>query len=72
MTIPVYVVGFLSVLIQSIYSDKIQKRAVFLWGSAIPVSVGYLICVGTADGTAGYVAMFILSTGELHSYLYVS
>lgn len=63
MTIPVYVVGAISLIIQSHFSDKFQQRALFLVGSAVPVVTGYLICVGTSSGAAGYVAMFILSLG---------
>ena len=64
MTIPVYATGTISLVIQSHFSDKIQQRALFLVGSAIPVITGYLICVGIADATAGYVAMFILVCGK--------
>ncbi|KAF2799763.1 MFS general substrate transporter [Melanomma pulvis-pyrius CBS 109.77] len=63
MTVPVYVMGALSLVTQCYFSDKLQKRALFLAGSAAPVVTGYLICVGTASPAAGYFAMFILSIG---------
>lgn len=66
MTIPVYVTGALALLLQTWLSDKMQKRALFLIVSAIPVSVGYLICVGTASHGAGYAAMFILAGGTIN------
>lgn len=77
MTIPVYVVGAISLIIQSHFSDKLQQRALFLVGSAVPVVTGYLICVGSSSGAAGYVAMFILSLGKSNMsheklYLYYS
>jgi hypothetical protein len=63
MTIPVYTTGALALLLQTWLSDKMQKRALFLIISAIPVTIGYLICVGTGSHGAGYAAMFILSAG---------
>lgn len=65
LTIPVYVVGAISLVIQAHFSDKYEQRALFLVGSAVPVITGYLICVGTSNAVAGYVAMFILSMGQL-------
>jgi hypothetical protein len=64
MTIPVYVLGALSLIGQAYLSDRLQKRALFLVISAVPVIVGYLICVGTASTAGGYTAMFILVTGQ--------
>jgi hypothetical protein len=63
MTIPVYAVGAIALLVQTWASDKLQKRAMFLVLSAIPVTVGYVICVGTSNTSAGYAAMFILAAG---------
>jgi MFS family permease len=63
LTIPVYAVGALSLVTQAYWSDKLKKRALFLLISAVPVAVGYLICVGTPSPAAGYAAMFILVTG---------
>lgn len=65
MTIPVYVLGAISVVTQAWWSDKVNKRAIFLIGSAIPVIAGYLICVGTPNPGAGYFAMFLLASGRL-------
>lgn len=64
MTIPVYVTGTISLVIQATASDKLQKRFFFLVGSALPVITGYLICIGTANKWAGYSAMFILCLGQ--------
>jgi hypothetical protein len=69
MTIPVYATGALALLLQTWLSDKMQKRALFLIISAIPVTIGYLICVGTGNHGAGYAAMFILSAGMLNNTL---
>ena len=64
MTIPVYATGTVSLVVQATASDKLQQRCLFLVGSAIPVITGYVICIGTANQTAGYAAMFILCLGE--------
>jgi hypothetical protein len=66
MTIPVYVLGAISLIIQVYYSDKLRKRGVFIMGCCIPVVAGYLICVGTANANAGYAGMFILVIGKLY------
>ena len=69
MTIPVYVLGAISLVIQVYYSDKTKRRGVFIMACCVPVAVGYLICVATPNPNAGYAGMFILVIGEqyLHS-----
>lgn len=68
MTIPVYVLGAISLVIQVYLSDKTKKRAAFIIGSCIPVAVGYLICVGTPNPHAGYAGMFILVLGKFDNF----
>jgi MFS family permease len=63
MTIPVYVVGAISLVIQVYYSDKLKRRGLFIIACCVPVSVGYLICVGTPNASAEYAGMFILVLG---------
>ncbi|CAK7207489.1 hypothetical protein SEUCBS139899_010299 [Sporothrix eucalyptigena] len=63
LTIPVYILGAISLVIQCYFSDKYRQRGLFIIGSCIPVSVGYLICVGTSNQNAGYAGMFILVLG---------
>ncbi|RVX72090.1 hypothetical protein B0A52_04688 [Exophiala mesophila] len=63
LTIPVYAVGAASLLTQAYWSDRLRQRALFLLISACPVIAAYLICVGTGNRVACYVAMFILVTG---------
>ncbi|TGO63833.1 hypothetical protein BOTNAR_0095g00310 [Botryotinia narcissicola] len=63
MTIPIYVVGLISLIIQVYFSDKYKKRGVFIIACCVPVAVGYLICVGTPSNGAGYAGMFILVLG---------
>ncbi|KAK6597039.1 hypothetical protein H4I96_09691 [Botrytis cinerea] len=63
MTIPIYVVGLISLIIQVYFSDKYKKRGVFIVACCVPVAVGYLICVGTPSNGAGYAGMFILVLG---------
>ena len=65
MTIPVYIVGATSLIIQVYYSDKLRQRGLFIISCCIPVAVGYLICVGTSNPGAGYAGMFILVLGKL-------
>jgi hypothetical protein len=65
MTIPVYVLGAISLTIQVYFSDKLRKRGAFIVGCCVPVAVGYLICVGTPNPNAGYAGMFILVIGQL-------
>jgi hypothetical protein len=66
MTIPVFVLGAISLVIQVYYSDKLKRRGVFIVACCVPVAVGYLICVGTPNPRAGYAGMFVLVIGELH------
>ncbi|KAE9978129.1 hypothetical protein BLS_006385 [Venturia inaequalis] len=63
LTIPVYAVGAIALAAQAYWSDRLKQRALFLILSAIPVTIAYLICVGTSNKTAGYIAMFILVCG---------
>lgn len=67
MTIPIYVLGGISLVVQVYFSDKFKRRGVFIIGCCVPVVVGYLICVGTSNPDAGYAAVLILSLGELFS-----
>ena len=64
MTIPVFVLGAISLVIQVYFSDRLRKRGAFIVGCCIPVAVGYLVCVGTPNPNAGYAGMFILVIGE--------
>jgi hypothetical protein len=63
MTIPVYVVGAISLVIQVYFSDRLKRRGVFIVGCCVPVVVGYRICVGTSNPGAGYAGMFVLVLG---------
>lgn len=64
LTIPVYFLGAVSLLVQAYFSDRLQKRGLFLLIAACPVIIGYLICVGTSNSAACYFAMFVLVSGE--------
>ncbi|EXJ59327.1 uncharacterized protein A1O5_12208 [Cladophialophora psammophila CBS 110553] len=63
MTIPVYILGAVSLVTQVYFSDRLRKRGVFIVGCCVPVAVGYLLCVGTANPHADYAGMFILVLG---------
>jgi hypothetical protein len=66
MTIPVYVLGAISLVTQVYFSDKLRKRGLFIMGCCIPVVAGYIICVATPNPNAGYAGMFVLVIGKLH------
>ena len=74
MTIPVYVLGAISLVTQVYFSDKLRKRGIFIIGCCVPVAVGYLICVGSPNPYAGYAGMFVLVIGELclHSIIAIT
>jgi hypothetical protein len=63
MTIPVYVLGAISLCIQVYYSDKLRKRAYFIVACCAPVAIGYLMCVLSTNPNVGYAGMFVLVTG---------
>lgn len=71
MTIPVYVLGAISLICQVTLSDKFKKRGVFIVGCCVPVAVGYLVCVGSSNPYAGYAGMFILVIGQLYIYTFL-
>lgn len=63
MTIPVYVIGAISLTIQVYYSDKFSKRAYFIVGCCVPVTFGYLMPVISRNPDVGYAGMFVLVIG---------
>lgn len=65
MTIPVYILGAISLIAQVYFSDRLRQRGIFIIGNCVPVAVGYLICVGSSNSHAGYAGMFILVLGKL-------
>lgn len=67
MTVPVYVLGAISLATQVYYSDKIKKRAVIIVGCCVPVAIGYLMPVWSKDPGVGYAGMFVLVVGRLHA-----
>jgi hypothetical protein len=69
MTIPVYVLGAICLVTNCYWSDRLQRRAPFLVGCAIPVFVGYMVCVGSSNKHAGLAGMFILVMGKLYCLL---
>jgi hypothetical protein len=68
MTIPVYILGGISLVTQVYLSDRYKQRAAFIIGCCIPVTIGYLICVVTTNPYAGYAGMFVLVLGTVHSH----
>jgi hypothetical protein len=64
MTIPVYVLGAISLSTQVYFSDRFKKRGVFIVSCCAPVAAGYLMCVFSKDPDVGYAGMFVLVVGE--------
>jgi hypothetical protein len=71
MTIPVYILGAISLVSIVYLSDKFKRRGLCIIGCLVPVVIGYLIAVGTSNKQAGYAAMFILVLGKSRSALYL-
>lgn len=63
LSVPVYAFGVISLCFVSFFSDRINKKGVFLMILPIPVIAGYLICVGTASAPAGFAGMFLCVAG---------
>jgi hypothetical protein len=63
MTIPVYVLGAISLTVQVYYSDKHKKRGLFIVACCAPVAAGYLMCVFSKNANVGYAGMFVLVVG---------
>ncbi|KAL1959732.1 hypothetical protein VTO42DRAFT_1318 [Malbranchea cinnamomea] len=63
LTIPVYILGAISLFCTAWVSDKINKRAII--GGTVPflVVIGYAIAVGTPNLGAGFFGMFLCSAG---------
>ncbi|VUC31689.1 unnamed protein product [Clonostachys rosea] len=62
-SIPCYVVGTLTLLLWTSLSDRLEKRALFLFIAPIPAIIGYSIVLGTSNGAVGYFAMFMCAAG---------
>ncbi|KAK5678187.1 hypothetical protein LTS10_009357 [Elasticomyces elasticus] len=63
MTIPVYVLGAASLITQCYISDKFKRRGAVICGCCVPVAIGYLMAVGSANPNVGYAGMFVLVLG---------
>jgi hypothetical protein len=64
MTIPVYVLGAISLSAQVYFSDRLKKRGVFIVSCCAPVAAGYLMCVFSKNPDVGYAGMFVLVVGK--------
>ena len=63
LTIPVYILGCISLAGFSWTSDRLRKRAAIACIAPIPVVIGYAIVVGSANNAVGYFAMFLCAAG---------
>jgi hypothetical protein len=63
LTIPVYILGLISLIIQVYLSDHFRQRGAFIIGSCVPVVAGYLMAVGSSNQNVGYAGMFVLVLG---------
>ena len=64
MTVPVYVLGAISLATQVYFSDKMKKRAVIIVACCVPVAIGYLMPVWSKNPDVGYAGMFVLVVGR--------
>jgi hypothetical protein len=64
MTVPVYVLGAISLATQVYFSDRMRKRAVIIVACCVPVAIGYLMPVWSKNPDVGYAGMFVLVVGE--------
>lgn len=64
MTIPVFVLGAVSLSIQVYFSDRLRKRAYFIVACCVPVAVGYLMPVISRNSNVGYAGMYVLVIGK--------
>ena len=64
MTVPVYVLGAISLATQVYFSDKMRKRAVIIVACCVPVAIGYLMPVWSKNPDVGYAGMFVLVVGK--------
>lgn len=64
MTVPVYVLGAISLSTQVYFSDKMRKRAVIIVACCVPVAVGYFVPVCSKNPNVGYAGMFVLVVGK--------
>lgn len=64
-TVPPYVVGLFTCLLIPYISYRIDRRQIFLAGSAVPVMLGYAMFIGTNQGdtNARYAATFLMASG---------
>lgn len=53
----------MTVAVTALMSDRLGKRAVFLFVVPLPVLVGYAIAIGSSSAGAGYFAMFLCGAG---------
>jgi len=66
LTIPVYIWGAIVYFIVAWWSDRLQKRGIFLAGSTIVTAIGYIVLLAAANsGKPGvlYFATYLVATG---------
>lgn len=63
LSIPPYILASITLISWTTLSDKLNKRALIAFLAPLPCVLGYAIVVGTPNGAAGYVAMFLCAAG---------
>lgn len=66
-TVPPYIVGGFFIVLVAYCSRRVDRRNVFLLGSAVPIMVGYIIFLATTDSKALYAATFFIASGAFNS-----
>jgi len=64
LTVPVYFVACIWVLASSIYSDKLQKRFLFLFIDQILCVIGLIINISPAPSGVRYFGLFLVAAGS--------
>ncbi|CZT05389.1 related to allantoate permease [Rhynchosporium agropyri] len=63
LTVPPYVVGCIFTVLGGFYSDRMNKRAVFLGGYCISAIIGYVFLLSTDTPAVQYIGTFLAACG---------
>ncbi|KAF3034124.1 hypothetical protein E8E12_000388 [Didymella heteroderae] len=67
LTVPPYMVGAVAILSVNFASWKTDKRNIYMFLSALPVMVGYVMFLASTNSQVRYGATFIIATGAFNS-----
>lgn len=67
LTVPPYIVGAVTILAVNFASWKTDKRNIYMFFSAIPVMIGYIMFLASTNSQVRYAATFIIALGAFNS-----